>query len=52
MIEEDDDTIGELPLEARKVAAHYPGLPWKEIAAIYKGKFISENLYKLRMLYE
>ena len=50
-MEEDDDTIGELPLEARKVAAHYPGLPRKEIAAIYKGKFIPENLYKLRMLY-
>ena len=50
-MEEDDDTIGELPLEARKVAAHYPGLPRKEIAAIYKGKFIPENLYKLQMLY-
>lgn len=50
-VDEEDDTIGELPLEARKVAAHYPGLPRKEIAAIYRGKFIPENLYKLRMLY-
>ena len=50
-VDKDDDTIGELPLEARKVAAHYLGLPRKEIAAIYKGKFIPENLYKLRMLY-
>ena len=51
-MEENDDTIGELPLEAQKVTAHYSGLLQKEIAAIYKGKFISENLYKLQMLYE
>ncbi|KAA6408562.1 MAG: hypothetical protein FRX48_07644 [Lasallia pustulata] len=50
-VEEDNDAIGELPLEARKVTAIYLGLPRKEIAAIYKGKFIPENLYKLRMLY-
>lgn len=50
-IEEDNDAIGELPLEARKVAAQYPGLPRKEIAAIFKGKFIPENLYKLRLMY-
>ena len=50
-VDEDDDTIGELPQEARKVAAAYPGLPRKEIAAIFRGKFIPENLYKLRLLY-
>ena len=52
IMEENDDTIGELPLEAQKVTAHYSDLPQKEIAAIYKRKFISENLYKLQMLYE
>lgn len=50
-VEEDDDSIGELPLEARRVATAYPGLPRKEIAAIFRGKFIPENLYKLRLLY-
>ena len=51
-MKKNDDTIGELFLEAWKVAAHYSDLPQKEIAAIYKRKFISENLYKLQMLYE
>ena len=51
-MKENDDTIGELSLEAQKVAAHYSDLPQKEIAVIYKGKFILENLYKLQILYE
>ena len=52
IMKENNDTIGELSLEAQKVTAHYSDLPQKKIAAIYKGKFISENLYKLQMLYE
>ena len=52
MMKENDDTIGELLLKAQKVTAHYSDLPQKEIAAIYKGKFILKNLYKLQILYE
>ena len=51
-MKKNNDTINKLLLEVQKVAAHYSDLPWKEIAVIYKGKFISENLYKLQMLYE
>ena len=52
IMKENDDTIGKLLLEAQKVTAHYSDLPQKEIAVIYKRKFIPENLYKLQMLYE
>ena len=51
-MKENDDTIGELSLKAQKVTAHYSDLPQKEIAVIYKGKFILKNLYKLQMLYK
>ena len=43
IIEENDDTIDELSLEAQKVTAHYSDLPQKKIAVIYKRKFISKN---------
>jgi hypothetical protein len=38
---------GEFPPEAVEISPRYPGVPQKEIAAIFEGKFNPKNLYKL-----
>jgi hypothetical protein len=43
----DDDDEGEFPPEAIEISPLYPGVPQKEIAAIFEGKFNPKNLYKL-----
>lgn len=45
---EEDDIIGEVPLEVKNITLRFAGLPQEEIVRIFQTKFKPINLYRFR----
>lgn len=45
---EEDDDIGEIPLEARSMIHRFPSLPKEDIIRIFRNKFRTINLFRFR----
>lgn len=46
-LDEEDDELGEIPLEARSIIHRFPSLPKEDIIRIFRNRFRPVNLFRL-----